>query len=63
MPRVDGRADDDLRPVCFAADFIAYPEGSVLVETGGTRVLCNVSVEDKAPAWRETSGGGWLTAE
>jgi ribonuclease PH len=63
MPRVDGRADDELRPVRFVTDFIAYPEGSVLVETGGTRVLCNVSVEDKAPAWREASGGGWLTAE
>ena len=63
MPRVDGRADDELRPVRFVTDYIAYPEGSVLVETGGTRVLCNVSVEDKAPAWREMSGGGWLTAE
>jgi len=63
MPRVDGRADDELRPVRFVTDFIAYPEGSVLVETGGTRVLCNVSVEDKAPAWREASGRGWLTAE
>jgi ribonuclease PH len=63
MPRVDGRADDELRPVRFVTDFIAYPEGSVLVETGGTRVLCNVSVEDKAPVWREASGGGWLTAE
>ena len=63
MLRVDGRADDELRPVRFVTDFIAYPEGSVLIETGGTRVLCNVSVEDKSPAWREASGGGWLTAE
>jgi ribonuclease PH len=63
MARGDGRADDELRPVRFVTDFIAYPEGSVLVETGGTRVLCNVSVEDKTPAWREASGGGWLTAE
>jgi len=63
MGRVDGRADDELRPVRFVTDFVAYPEGSVLVETGGTRVLCNVSVEDKSPAWREASGGGWLTAE
>ena len=63
MPRVDGRADDELRPVRFITDFIAYPEGSVLVETGGTRVLCNVSLEHKVPAWREATGGGWLTAE
>ncbi len=63
MTRIDGRADDELRPVRFITGYIAYPEGSVLVETGGTRVLCNVSVEEKVPAWREASGGGWLTAE
>jgi ribonuclease PH len=49
--------------VQFVTDFIAFPEGSVLIETGGTRVLCNVSIEEKVPAWREASGGGWLTAE
>ena len=63
MARMDGRADDELRPVRFITGFVAYPEGSVLIETGGTRVLCNVSVEGKLPAWREASGGGWLTAE
>ena len=63
MIRIDDRADDELRPVRFITDYIAYPEGSVLIETGGTRVLCNVSVEEKAPAWRQESGAGWLTAE
>jgi ribonuclease PH len=63
MARIDGRMDDELRPVHFITGFIAYPEGSVLVETGGTRVLCNVSVEGKVPVWREASGGGWLTAD
>jgi ribonuclease PH len=63
MVRIDGRADDELRPVRFVTDFISYPEGSVLVEAGGTRVLCNVSVEEKVPGWRQASGGGWLTAE
>jgi ribonuclease PH len=63
MARIDGRTDDELRPVRFVTDFISYPEGSVLVETGGTRVLCNVSVEEKVPGWRQASGGGWLTAE
>jgi ribonuclease PH len=63
VSRVDGRADDELRPVCLITDFIAYPEGSVLIEMGGTRVLCNVSVEETVPTWREASGGGWLTAE
>ncbi len=63
MSRIDGRAEDDLRPVRYITDFITYPEGSVLIETGGTRVLCNVSVEAQVPPWREASGGGWLTAE
>ena len=63
MARIDGRADEELRPVRFVTDFIAYPEGSVLIETGGTRVLCNVSVEEKVPVWLEGSGGGGLTAE
>jgi ribonuclease PH len=63
MARIGGRADDELRAVRFVVDFIAFPEGSVLIEIGRTRVLCNVSVEDKIPAWREGSGGGWLTAE
>jgi ribonuclease PH len=35
----------------------------VLAETGPTRVLCNATIEDKVPNWREESGGGWLTAE
>jgi ribonuclease PH len=63
MARIDGRAYDELRPVRFVTDFVTYPEGSVLIETGGTRVLCNVSIEEKVPPWRESSGGGWLTAE
>ncbi|GAB4530243.1 MAG: ribonuclease PH [Anaerolineae bacterium] len=63
MSRIDGRADHELRPVRFITGFVTHPEGSVLIETGGTRVLCNVSVEDRLPAWREGSGGGWLTAE
>jgi ribonuclease PH len=63
MDRIDNRANHQIRPIEFTPDFTRYAEGSVLVETGQTRVLCNVSVEDNVPAWREASGGGWLTAE
>ena len=56
MARADGRVDDELRPVNVVTDFIIYPEGSVLIEMGGTRVLCNASVEEKVPTWREASG-------
>ena len=63
MPRIDDRTNNQLRPVKFTPNFTSYAEGSVLVETGQTRVLCNASIEDNVPAWREESGGGWLTAE
>ena len=65
--RVDGRANDDLRPVTITPDYIAYPEGSVLIEMGSTKVLCNVTVEDTLPSWLRNQGWdneqGWLTAE
>jgi len=63
MPRIDKRTSYQLRPVKFTPNFTNYAEGSVLIETGQSRVLCNVSVEDGVPKWREQSGGGWLTAE
>ncbi len=63
MPRIDNRANNQLRLVKFTPHFTAYAEGSVLIETGNTRVLCNATIEDKVPTWREESGGGWLTAE
>jgi ribonuclease PH len=63
MPRIDQRANNQLRPVIFTPNYTRYAEGSVLVESGHTRVLCNVSLDDKIPAWREASGNGWLTAE
>lgn len=61
--RPDGRAVDELRPTHFALDYVVYPEGSVLIEMGDTRVLCNVTVTEQLPAWRQGSGAGWLTAE
>jgi len=61
--RPDGRRADELRPVKFTLDYVAYAEGSVLVEMGQTRVLCNVSVEEQTPGWMMGRGTGWLTAE
>ena len=62
-PRPDGREPNQLRPVSFALDYTDYAEGSVLVTMGGTRVLCNASVEDKVPPWLAGKGQGWLTGE
>lgn len=63
MSRIDNRTSNQLRPVKFTPGFTRYAEGSVLIETGQTRVLCNASVDEGVPPWREASGGGWLTAE
>ena len=63
MIREDGRECRQLRPVKMTKDYIKWPEGSVLIEVGNTRVLCNATVEDKVPAFVKGSGKGWITAE
>lgn len=61
--RTDGRAPDQLRPVCITPGFLPYAEGSVLIEMGNTRVVCAASLEDRVPPFLRNSGQGWLTAE
>jgi ribonuclease PH len=61
--RVDGRADDQLRPVTITRGWLDHAEGSVLVEFGRTRVLCAASFTAGVPRWRKGSGLGWVTAE
>src|SRR5881397_2988901 len=63
MPRFDGRADDQLRPVRFERDYTEFAAGSVLVSMGKTRVLCTASVDEDVPRWMRGSGKGWVTAE
>lgn len=63
MSRFDGRQNDELRRVNITKDFIKYPEGSVLIEMGETKVICNASVEDRVPPFKKDSGEGWVTAE
>jgi len=65
MKRSDGRQFDQLRPVNITPDYVIYPEGSVLIAMGNTKVLCNVSIEAGAPRWKQAAGlpGGWVTAE
>jgi len=61
--RSDSCRPDELRPISFPLAHVEYAEGSMLVEMGRTRVLCNVSVEEKVPPWMSGSGVGWLTAK
>lgn len=61
--RLDGRPNDQLRPVTIQRGFVAAAAGSVLIRTGGTAVICTASIVAGVPEWREASGSGWLTAE
>jgi ribonuclease PH len=61
--RIDGRADDQPRPLSLTLDFVKYPEGSVLARAGDTMVVCNVSVEGRVPQFLRDTGEGWLTSE
>src|SRR5581483_10831031 len=63
MTRIDGRETTQLRPVQMSVDVLDLAEGSVLVETGRTRVLCAASVEERVPPFLEGKGQGWVTAE
>ncbi|MFW9868293.1 MAG: ribonuclease PH [Candidatus Thorarchaeota archaeon] len=63
MPRIDGRANDELRHVQFTRNFLKHPEGSVLIATGETKVICTATVEEGIPGWLNGKGQGWVTAE
>lgn len=57
------RPADRIRPCTIDLDWAPYAEGSCLISTGRTRVLCTASVSESVPGWREGSGAGWVTAE
>ncbi|MES1980726.1 MAG: ribonuclease PH [Pseudomonadota bacterium] len=61
--RSSARAADALRPVRITRHYTIHAEGSVLIEFGGTKVLCTASVEEKVPGHKKGSGEGWVTAE
>jgi len=61
--RPNDRAVDQVRPIKITRNYTAYAEGSVLVEFGNTKVLCNASVEENVPRWLKGQGKGWVTAE
>ena len=61
--REDGRQDYKIRPVKITRNYLKYAEGSALVEAGGTKVICNASVEEKVPPHLRDTGSGWVTAE
>lgn len=61
--RIDGRKNNELRPLKITRSFLKYPEGSVLIELGDTRVICTASIEERVPSFLKGMGQGWITAE
>jgi ribonuclease PH len=61
--RSDGRLAEQLRPTRITPNYVMHAEGSVLVESGRTKVICTASVEDRVPPFRRNTGKGWVTAE
>lgn len=61
--RPNDRKADQIRPIKITRNYTAYAEGSVLVEFGNTKVLCNASIEENVPHWMKGKGKGWVTAE
>ena len=61
--RIDGRKYDQIRPIKITRDYTKYAEGSVLIETGDTKVICTASIEDRVPPFLKGKGEGWITCE
>ncbi|WP_340613800.1 ribonuclease PH [Xenorhabdus thailandensis] len=61
--RPAGRSAGQVRPIKMTRHYTKHAEGSVLVEFGDTKVLCNASVEEGIPRFLKGQGQGWITAE
>ncbi len=61
--RPSGRTSNQIRPVTITRQYTCHAEGSVLIEFGNTKVLCNASVEEGVPRFMKGQGKGWITAE
>lgn len=63
MPRHDGRANDQIRPIEIVRQFTRKSPGSVLYRCGDTHVFVTASIEERVPRWMAGRGRGWVTAE
>ena len=61
--RLNNRKNDEMREVKITKNYIIHPEGSVLIEFGNTKVICNATIEEKVPPFLKGNGTGWVTAE
>jgi ribonuclease PH len=63
VERPDNRKHNELREISIEKNYTKYAHGSVLFQTGNTKVLCTVMVEDRVPPFLRGEGTGWVTAE
>ncbi|WP_242700622.1 ribonuclease PH [Enterococcus sp. DIV0212c] len=63
MIRHDGRQVKELRKITIETNVYKYPEGSVVISFGDTKVICSATVEEKVPPFLRGEGTGWVTAE
>ena len=61
--RLDGRKNNELRETTIERNYLKYPEGSVLITQGETKVIVSASVLESVPRFLVDSGTGWITAE
>lgn len=61
--RIDGRNANDLRDTTIETNTIEFSDGSAIISTGATKVLCTASVEEKVPSFLSGQNTGWVTAE
>ena len=63
MRRTDGRGQGEPRACEIIPHFVKTADGSCLISTGNTRVICTASVEEGVPPFLRGEGRGWVTAE
>ena len=61
--RKNGRKPNELRAIRITKNYVSHPEGSVLVEFGETKVICNATIENNVPRFLKGKNMGWVTAE
>jgi len=61
--RLDGRKFDEIRKTTIERNYLKYPEGSVLIAQGSTKVIVTASIIDSVPRFLSDTGSGWITAE
>ncbi len=63
MQRIDQREDTQARLCTIVPGFVETADGSCLISTEKTRVICTASVEEGVPPFLRNTGRGWVTAE